>query len=260
MDQPIAQPQPQFVLMPMVERNSLGVFAFFIAFVGLFIPTGIVAMLGLILSLAAIGRSPRGFATAGVILGLLGTIGWLAIMAIAVIAGAVAAVGVAVVAAGAFVLTQPETVELTSDMINVAIAVQDYERQHDEVPTEMAVLTLGVASTIDPWGAGYRVVRVDKDPGFDIVSRGPDGSFETDDDVRLSRLDRCWEEAFDNFDERLEEICRRVEGLQNLKCRPVVRGPAGDRPSTRATVPRGTTYEEEARRRLQATEGDDSGR
>lgn len=259
MDHPIAQPQPQFVLMPMAERNTLGVFAFFIALLGLFIPTGIVAMLGLILSLAAIGRSPRGFATAGVILGLLGTIGWLAIMAIAVIAGAVAAIGIAVVAAGAFVLTQPETVELTSDMINVAIAVQDYERQHDEVPTDMAVLALGVASTIDPWGGGYRLVRVDEDPGFDIVSRGPDGSFETDDDVRLSRLDRCWEEAFDNFDERLEEFCRRVEGLQDLHGGPV-RWPAGGHPSTRVTGPRRTTYEEEARRQLRAVEGDDSGR
>ena len=95
-------PYPPYVMVPVRERNGLGVVGFLIALVGLVIPTGIVALLGLLISLVALGRAPRLFAGMGVITGLFGTVIWLALMILAVF-GVLAAGAVAVVfGAGAF--------------------------------------------------------------------------------------------------------------------------------------------------------------
>ncbi len=222
MDQPMNQPyiQPQVVVMPPRTGNALGVFGFLIALVGLFIPTGIVSLLGLVLCLAAIGRSPRGFAIFGVILGLLGSLFWLIVMIGALILGLIAAFFGAIFVAGAFMLVQPEVVEVTTDMINVAIAVQDYAQQNDEMPEEIDLLSLGVASSTDPWGKPYKLVLIDDEPGFDVISNGPDGVFDTRDDVLLSRLDHLWENACENFGEKMEEFGEKMERLQrcNSSC------------------------------------------
>ena len=219
--EPQPQPfvQPQFVMMPVAQRNGLGVLGFFVALIGLFIPTGIVALMGLSLSLAAIGRAPRGFAAFGVVIGLLGSVFWLLVMGAVVVVGVVAALAAAVVTAGAFVLTQPEVVEVTSDMVNIAISVEEHQRDHDALPDGIEALGLGVAATIDPWGHAYRLAAADDDPGFDVVSRGPDGVFDTDDDVRLSRLDRLWEKAAEGFDQKMEELGRRFEGIDGINYR-----------------------------------------
>lgn len=83
------QPQPQYIMVPMRESNGLGVAGFFIALIGLAIPTGIIALLGMLVSLVALGKAPRGFAGMGVVVGLFGTVLWLAITGIAIL-GAVA--------------------------------------------------------------------------------------------------------------------------------------------------------------------------
>ena len=218
MDQPYVQ--PQVVVMPPRTGNALGVFGFLVALVGIFIPTGIISLLGLVLCLAAIGRSPRGFAIFGVILGLLGTLFWLIVMIGALILGLVAAFIATVFVAGAFMLVQPEVVEVTTDMVNVAIEVQDYEQRNQEMPEDMDDLNLGIASATDPWGEPYHLVMIDDEPGFDVISNGPDGKFDTFDDVKLSRLDRLWEEACENFEDKMEELGAKMERLQacNSSC------------------------------------------
>ena len=78
------------------------------------------SIFGLVLSLVALGRRPRGFATAGVILGVLGTCGWGLIF---IVAGAaiLAALGISIVA---LALTETETIKITADMANTAIAIK----------------------------------------------------------------------------------------------------------------------------------------
>jgi hypothetical protein len=214
MEQPQPLVQPQFVMMPVSPRNALGAFGFVVALIGLVVPTGVVALLGLVLSLAAIGRSPRGFAACGVILGLLGTAFWFVVMLVALVVGLVAALGTAVAVAGVFVLLQPEVIEVTSDMANVAIAVEEYEQDNEAKPDGLDDLKLTLANRIDPWGAEYRYVITDDEMGFDVVSAGPDGDFRTDDDIRLTRLDRLWEAAFEDFDEKMEDFGRKMERLE----------------------------------------------
>ena len=203
---PIAMPQPR-------QSNGLGVFAFFVAFIGLFIPTGIVSLLGLVLGLVAIGRAPRGFATFAVILGLLGTAFWFVVVLAVAALALVGMIGAGAGMVGAFMLTQPEVVESTTDMVNIAIAVQDHAQRHDEMPDDLESLELGVATLTDPWGIPYRVQLIDKDPGFDILSSGADGEFDTDDDIRLSRLDRLWEHAFETFGVKMEMLGKKLESI-----------------------------------------------
>ena len=215
-----AYPQHQpYIMVPIRERNGLGVVGFLIALVGLVIPTGVVALLGLLISLVALGRAPRAFAGLGVIIGLFGTAIWLALMILAVF-GVLAAGAVAVVfAAGAFILTQPEIIEVTSDMLNTTIVVAEYEKENDELPEDVSALGLGVSTQTDPWGNAYQYMLVDVEPGFDIVSSGGDGEFGTDDDMALSRLDEVWGNAFESFGSKMEELCEKLEGLEGTHIR-----------------------------------------
>ena len=144
-----AAPYPPYVMVPMRESNGLGVAGFFIALIGLAIPTGIVALLGLLISLVALGRPPRGFAAIGVLMGLIGTVVWMVITGVAVL-GALA-VGVVAVLGGAavFILTQPEIIEVTADMFNVTIAAVEYEEDNGVLPPDLTVLGLSVSTVTD---------------------------------------------------------------------------------------------------------------
>lgn len=208
-------PYPQYVMVPMREGNGLGVAGFFISAIGLFIPTGIIALLGLLVSLVALGKPPRGFAGMGVIIGLLGTVIWMVITGIAIL-GVVAA-GVFAVLAGSvmFVLTQPELIEVTSDMVNVTFAAVEYQDKHGNLPEDLASLELSVSTTTDPWGNPYRYVLTEDDPGFDVISAGSDGVMGTDDDLALSNMDQIWEDAFEGFGDRMEDFGNRMQRLQN---------------------------------------------
>lgn len=218
MTQPQPQPQiaaqsPQFLMVPVREGNGLGVAGFFIALIGLAIPTGIIAILGLLVSLVALGKSPRGFAAMGVIVGLVGTVFWLVLTGVAVL-GAVAVLAVGLVfSAGAFILTQPEVIEVTSDMVNMSLSLVEYEKDEGRLPADLSVLGLGVANLTDPWGNPYRYELIGDDPGFDVVSNGSDGIPGTHDDMALSRIDRIWENAFENFGVKMNDLGQRLERL-----------------------------------------------
>ncbi len=210
-------PYPQYVMVPAQGGNGLGVAGFFIAAIGLLIPTGIVALLGLLVSLVALGRAPRGFAGMGVLIGLVGTAIWMAITGIAIVAALAIGVGAVLFGSVAFVLMQPEIIEVSADMFNVTIAAYEYEDEHGGMPEGLDSLGLSVSTTTDPWGNPYRYVITDDELGFDVISSGSDGIMGTDDDLALSEMDRVWEDAFENFGGELEEFGNRMERLQNRK-------------------------------------------
>ncbi len=216
MSQSVAQVShdPRYVMVPVRESNGLGVAGFFIALIGLFIPTGIVAVLGLLISLVALGRPPRAFAALGVFIGLLGSVFWLLVTGAVVLGAITLGIGFVVLSAAAFIFTQPEIIEVTSDMGNVLLAVVEYEDEEDALPDDLTVLGLGVSTLTDPWGKRYRYTIVDEEPGFDVVSSGGDGLFDTTDDLAFSRLDRIWQNAFASFGEKIEDLCGKLERLQ----------------------------------------------
>jgi hypothetical protein len=206
-------------MVPVRESNGLGVAGFFIALIGLFIPTGIIALLGLLISLAALGRPPRGFAAMGVVIGLIGSVVWLAITGLVVVGGLAAGVVAILAVAAMFIMTQPEILEVTSDMFNVTIAAVEYEEQNGNLPEDLAALSLGVTTLTDPWGNPYRYRLANHDPGFDVMSNGADGLADTDDDLALSRINVIWEDAFEGFGEKMEEFGQRMEALEGRNIR-----------------------------------------
>ncbi len=211
-----AMPYPQYVMVPAQGGNGLGVAGFFIAAIGILIPTGIVALLGLLVSLVALGKAPRGFAGMGVLIGLVGTAVWMAITGVVVVGALAIGVGAVLFGSAAFVLMEPEIIEVTSDMVNVTIAAYEYEDKHGSMPLELDSLALSVSTTTDPWGNPYRYVITDDDElGFDVISSGSDGIMGTDDDLALSYMDRVWKDTFDNFPGKLEEFGNRIDRLQN---------------------------------------------
>jgi hypothetical protein len=183
----MSQQQYAPMMMPR-ETNGLGVAGFVCSMLGFFFTGGLLCPIGLILSLIALGKQPRGFAIAGLIVGLLGTCGWAAVF---IFAGAalLAALGLAVVAIS---LSEPEKLEITSDMINMTVAIKAYEEENRYLPADLETLTLKTSTLMDPWGQRYQYHLTDERPGFDIVSAGADGQFGTEDDVRLTTLGEAW--------------------------------------------------------------------
>jgi hypothetical protein len=209
-----AQQQPQFVVLPVQQSNGLGVAGFFIALIGLFIPTGIVALLGLLISLVALGRAPRGFAAMGVFIGLLGTAIWAAVTIAVVLGGLAIGIAALVAVSLGFYMINPELIEFTRDMGDVCLAVIEYEDEEGALPTDLAVLGLSVPTLTDPWGRPYHFELVeDAEFGYEMTSSGGDGEFGTADDLVMSRIDRVWEEAFESFGHKMEELGQRMERM-----------------------------------------------
>ena len=191
MNEQVAQfpPHAQYVMVPVRERNGLGVVGFLIALVGLFIPTGIVAILGLLISLVALGRAPRGFAAVGVVTGFVGTIFWLVLTSVALLGALVAGLGFVVFAAAAFILIQPELIEVSSDLINMTLALVEYEEDEGTLPGDIAVLGLSVSTLSDPWGnpISWTYDDPDRPTTITVTSDGPDGEPDTEDDVQIEK-------------------------------------------------------------------------
>ena len=182
--------QYSYEYVPVRESNALGMAGFICSLAGLILTGGILCPVGLILSLAALGRQPRGFAIAGVILGLVGTCGGLLVVAAVLL-------GVAAVAAwfGMLWLSNPEKAEMTSDLINIAIAVEKYRDENHYLPASLGLLSLQESTLKDPWGQPYRYDLIDPKGEFDLVSSGVDKQFDTADDVKLSKLGEAWSPA-----------------------------------------------------------------
>src|SRR5688572_25362426 len=85
---PVPAPgQPQgFVPQQASPQNGLGIAGFITSLVG-WISCGVLSPIGLILSLIALGKQPRGFAIAGAIIGALGSL-FLAVVGIGIIMAA----------------------------------------------------------------------------------------------------------------------------------------------------------------------------
>jgi len=193
---------------PVQQTNGLGIAGFVCSLVGLF-TGGLLCPIGLILSLVALGRQPKGFAVAGLILGLLGTCGGIIVFLLfgTLILGALG------IAAAAVILSESERFEITFDMDGMATAIRVYEDEHGALPASLDDLELPEAMRTDPWARRYAYrLTPGTAAGFDVISAGPDGQFDTEDDLMLSRRDQIWEGAFGESDQPLPDD-DRPEGV-----------------------------------------------
>jgi hypothetical protein len=196
------------------QGNTLGIAGFICSLLGLLTGGHLLSPIGLILSIVGLAYRPRGWAIAGLILGLLGTCGWLIVAIVVIVAG----LGVLLAMAGIFVFSQAERFEITTDMAKIAMLAEDYKKENRDIPpADLSVLNLQVSTLTDPWGNRYRYELTEKEPGFEIVSDGQDGKAGTADDIHLSKLDKYWEGAGKDFEKQLKEFDERSKDGRRMK-------------------------------------------
>lgn len=164
------QPQ-QTVIVQQQESNSLGLAGFIVSLAG-WITCGMLCPVGLILSLCALGKRPRGFAIAGVILGLPGVLFFFlfGFGIVFTMLGIGAAAGMAAAIAGQQVkLAQAQGV------------IRAEYQQTSSLPDETGAQALFAAEL--GWEPDeVRYIR-NSDISFTLVEPGRDETFDTQDDL-----------------------------------------------------------------------------
>ncbi|MBX9736245.1 MAG: hypothetical protein K2X32_04905, partial [Phycisphaerales bacterium] len=161
--------------VPPVRRrtNVVGLVGFLISLVGVLggcVGAVVVSPVGLVVSLAGLLRRPRGFAAAGVVLGLLGTL-WLA-LAIVLMGGVVMVFSAAVGAA-----TEGAVFSVTER------CVRDYNAERGHPPASIDELLKGGFLRDAPSLYGEPVtMRVESSMRVVLLSAGPDRLMGTRDD------------------------------------------------------------------------------
>jgi hypothetical protein len=135
-----------------------------------FLVAGLLCALGVILGLIGLRKEPRGLAIGGIITGAVG-----ALLAIAV------AVVLALVAA------QAVKIGTTNDALRRAETAIEGAIGADGITPEAAAGQLLIDHLDDAWLNTLRYDRL-ADDAFEIISAGPDGRFDTADDLSSSDL------------------------------------------------------------------------
>jgi hypothetical protein len=136
--------------------NPLGIVGFILAFC--------ISPLGLLLSLIALAWRPRGFAVAGVIIGLIGSVIW-----------GVFGTSAWIARHGFF---------LATEYVEVRSAVERYSAAHNgELPADLATAGVVGDAAKDPWGKEYRFEVAADGKSWTLTSASYDGRFGTADDA-----------------------------------------------------------------------------
>lgn len=143
--------------------NTLGVVGFALAFC--------VSPLGLLLSVIALRKQPRGFAIAGSVIGLVGTAVW-AILAITAVVSA------------PFLAKIPE---LSQDYVAIDRAVEDHKSKNNAaLPADLAAAGVTGDTATDPFGQPYMLKPSADGASWSLALSGPDNTFGTSDDQSLA--------------------------------------------------------------------------
>jgi len=139
------------------ESNPLGIVGFILSILCITSP------LGLLISIIAIFKRPRGFAIAGTILGLLGSLVITAVVVFALVAGPV----------------MFPVFGLSIDMARMRQQFEEYAANNQSPPDSLAAI--GWTDT-DPWDNDYIYTFDLEAQTWTIRSMGPDGVAENEDD------------------------------------------------------------------------------
>lgn len=159
--------------------NGLGLAGFIVSLVGFIACGGLICPIGLIMSLVALTKRPKGFAIAGVVIGALGSLGFVLVFFVFGIAALMALVGLGLAVAAA---------SIGQNGINI---YKDIETYHDANGKAPAVLTdLGTftpAELEDTWGTPIRYTVSADGQEIWLRSDGKDKAQGTGDDIEFYR-------------------------------------------------------------------------
>lgn len=150
--------------MGQTESNPMGVVGFILSL------TVCLSPIGLIVSLLALTKRPKGFAVAGVIIGLLASL---------VLGGLIYA------GRSAYPLFKAGT-ELALDYKQVSTDVADYQAANNgTLPVDLAAAGVTGDALVDPWGQAYQLRVLPDGSDWRLESPGIDMQWGTKDDVSL---------------------------------------------------------------------------
>ena len=152
------------------QSNTLGLVGFIVSIEGQ-ITGGCLEPIGLVLSIIAVFKQPRGFAIAGIVISLIGLLVFLVLLLPVVL------VFVAIGVAGALI---SQTIgEFTGPLNNYYDTNGTYPATLDEVGIDLSVLD-------EAYGGGWQYNRAPDGQSFTIVGPGPDGQLDTEDDFTIA--------------------------------------------------------------------------
>ncbi|MBL8746857.1 MAG: DUF4190 domain-containing protein [Phycisphaerae bacterium] len=167
------QPRP-------AATNVLGIVGFVLAFC--------LSPIGLILSLVALAKPPRGFAIAGSVVGLIGTIVWVVL-------------GLGMFFGGDIIV---KAFGLGADHGIIESQLNSYAAAHNgEIPADLVTAGVPESARKDPWDHEYKFVRSDDGKSWTLTSASFDGQFGTADDAVFTKgmtqrdVSRVIQEAID---------------------------------------------------------------
>ncbi len=181
----MTQPGPMdpFGRLPRPE-NNLGIAGFILSVVGL-ATCGLLSPVGLIMSLFALRREPKGFAIAGTIIGAVGSCGTIFALVVAftkvmIVLAALGLGGLAIAIGGANIETQVEMAEIGKE-------VEIYKQRTGQYPASLDLLPIVDSNALtDAWGNTYSYRLSDDGLTYELVSFGPDKTEATADDISPS--------------------------------------------------------------------------
>jgi hypothetical protein len=142
--------------------NVLGIFGFVLSL------TCCLSPVGLLLSLIALGKSPRVFAVLGTVFGVIGTV----LLAVSVWAGSQMMPVVA------------KFEETTQSYKAIDRAISTWmATSGGQAPADLSVVSLPSGADVDGWGTPFKFTPSADGLSWTLVSAGPDGQFDTPDDV-----------------------------------------------------------------------------
>lgn len=160
--------------------NGLGVAGFVCSLLGILGTCGLLCPIGLILSLFALRKQPRGLAIAGSIIGFIGSL-WIIVGL--VVFGIMFLAVIALAATGA-AINMPN-IQTYVTMSEIHTEVTAYHQTMDALPDSLvSITTLKPDLQQDYWGNSFSYDIIDAD-SYRLTSSGADGTPDTDDDISL---------------------------------------------------------------------------
>lgn len=164
------QQQAYFYQPP--PTNALGIAGFVVSLSGMIVCLGLTCPIGLILSLIAMTKAPRGYAVAGSILGGLGSI--LGVLTVLVVSG--------VIGSGLFGSMYYSQTQYIIDSASTEIDTH-FSNNQDTLPDTATGNTL-ITAYLDEWGHTLSYAPMaNSTQGYTITSKGADGILNTSDDI-----------------------------------------------------------------------------
>jgi hypothetical protein len=176
-----AGPIDPFGRLPRPE-NNLGIAGFICSILGI-ITCGLLAPVGLVLSLFALRREPKGFAVAGAVIGAVGSCGIIIgivafFTSLMMILAALGLGGLAVALGGA-------KIEAQIEMAKIAAEIDIYQQRTGQLPASLDLLPIVDPHALtDAWGNKYIYTLSEDGTTYELHSIGEDKADATADDIK----------------------------------------------------------------------------